>query len=55
VPHPIEVGAEDVIRVEAAASSASSLALHDLQLSQVKPEWFRPLTEPVEIFRFKSF
>ena len=30
----------------------SPLALHDLQLSQVKEEWFTPLTPPVAVFKF---
>ncbi len=34
------------------SDSAVSLALHDLQLSEVKSEWFTPVTEPLEVFRF---
>ena len=33
-------------------SSSSSLALHDIQLSQFKPEWFEPLSPPAPIFHF---
>ena len=27
-----------------------SLALHDLQLTQMKKEWFTPITEPIPVF-----
>ena len=29
-----------------------SLALHDLQLSQLKPELFKPITDPIKVFHF---
>lgn len=43
---------DDALKVDAKSNSSSSLALHDLQLSQFKPEWFKPVTEPLEVFRF---
>jgi hypothetical protein len=36
------------------ASSSCSLALHDLQLSQMKEEWFQPLTDPIQVFEYVS-
>jgi len=33
-------------------ASAGSLALHDLQLSQMKPQWFSVLTKPIPVFKF---
>ena len=34
-----------------AEDSSRSLALHDVQLSQFRTEWFTPLTEPVPVFQ----
>ena len=55
VQHPIRLGdvgdVGDALKVDASSNSSSSLALHDLQLSQFKQEWFKPITEPVEVFR----
>lgn len=56
VLHPIRlsedvVDVNDVLKVDGKSNSSSSLALHDLQLSQFKPEWFKAITEPLEVFR----
>lgn len=36
-------------------SSSVSLALHDLQLSQFKAQWFQPLSDPMPIFQLISY
>ncbi|CAB4068148.1 PRMT7 [Lepeophtheirus salmonis] len=37
---------------EKESGTSSALALHDVQLTQVKSEWFKPITNPVPIFKF---
>jgi len=55
-PLPVELGqsgeADVVLQPPKSSSSAgSSLALHDLQLSQLDPSEFTPLTDPVVVFQ----
>ena len=40
----------DLLPIPTSASSSCSLALHDLQLSQMRKEWFQPVTDPVAVF-----
>ena len=54
--HPIKIedgtdGPIKTLEIDSATNSSSTLALHDLQLSQVKSEWFNPITEPLKVFR----
>ena len=55
-PLPVDLGqsgeADVVLQPPKSSSSAgSSLALHDLQLSQLDPSEFTPLTDPVVVFQ----
>ena len=56
-PLPVELlgqsGEADVVLQppESSSSAGSSLALHDLQLSQLDPSEFTPLTDPVVVFQ----
>ncbi len=57
--HPINLGKENGIltidppagQEEPLVNSSVSLALHDLQLSQIKEEWFQKVTPPLTVFR----
>ena len=47
-------GAATVIRPPPeceSTSSACSLSLHDVQMSQMKPDWFNALTKPIPVFK----
>ena len=53
--HPINVNTKKKLALlppETCQAQPHSLALHDLQLSQFSTEWFRPITAPVQVFRF---
>jgi len=45
-------GSAAVAPPDAEESSSTSLSLHDIQMSQMKPEWFKPLSDPVPVFKF---
>jgi len=51
-PLPVHLGNDCALQPPSSSGSAgSSLALHDLQLSQLDPSEFIPLTEPVVVFQ----
>ena len=52
--HPVQIKNDKSsidLSLNAASNSSASLALHDLQLSQFKTDWFQPITQPLEVFR----
>lgn len=49
--HPVSVDGHR-LEVADASTSAASLALHDLQLSQFDTHWFTPITKPLKVFKF---
>ena len=51
--HPINVGESVTLSsCENASEQSYSLALHDLQLSQLDTDNFKPITQPIPIFHF---
>ena len=51
--HPIQLtpGGVAIDPPNASPASSTSLSLHDIQMSQMKPEWFKALSDPIPVFK----